>query len=156
MDFREATEFLLSLIERVCVMAYLVDDFEVRISVSADLELGEVMNYLVENRELLEIDSLLYMSDDYIQIPRRGLREFIGVTLEDNLPFDEKILVLESEVMCGEDGEGEYVTPSSDYRDLTDKLVEAFELNSLTRLAGMRVPPCSLLHYRVGYCGECE
>lgn len=156
MDFREATEFLLSLIERVCVMAYLVDDFEVRISVSADLELGEVMNYLVENRELLEIDSLLYMSDDYIQIPRRGLREFIGVTLEDNLPFDEKILVLESEVMCGEDGEGEYVTLSSDYRDLTDKLVEAFELNSLTRLAGMRVPPCSLLHYRVGYCGECE
>lgn len=156
MDFREATEFLLSLIERVCVMAYLVDDFEVRISVSADLELSEVADYLVENRELLEIDSLLYMSDDYIQIPRRGLREFIGVTLEDNLPFDEKILVLESEVMCGEDGEGEYVTPSSDYRDLTDKLVEAFELNSLTRLAGMRVPPCSLLHYRVGYCGECE
>ena len=156
MNFREATEFLLSLIERVCVMAYLVDDFEVRISVSADLELSEVADYLVGNRELLEVDDELHVSDDYIQVPRRGMREFIGVTLEDNLPFDEKILVLESEVMCGEDGEGEYVAPSSDYRDLTDKLVEAFELNSLTRLAGMRVPPCSLLHYRVGYCGECE
>lgn len=53
-------------------MAYLVDDFEVRISVLADLEIGEVMDYLTENRELLKIDDALDLSDGYIQVPRRG------------------------------------------------------------------------------------
>ena len=106
-------------------MAYLVDDFEVRISVSADLELSEVADYLVENRELLEIDDELHISDDYIQVPRRGWSQFIGVTLEDG------VLVLVSEVMCGEDGEGEFLSLSSDYQDLIDALVGEFEMGSL-------------------------
>lgn len=122
MNFREATEFLLSLNERFCAMAYLVDDFEVRISVSADLELSEVADYLVENRELLEIDDALDLSDGYIQVPRRGWSQFIGVTLEDG------VLVLVSEVMCGEDGEGEFLSLSSDYQDLIDALVGEFEV----------------------------
>lgn len=122
MNFREATEFLLSLIERFCVMAYLIDDFEVRISVSADLEIGEVADYLVENRELLEIDDEMHVSDDYIQVPRRGWSQFIGVNLEDG------VLVLVSEVMCGEDGEGEFLSLSSDYQDLIDALVGEFEV----------------------------
>lgn len=111
------------LIERFCVMAYLVDDFEVRISVSADLELSEVADYLVENRELLEIDDELHVSNDYIQVPRRGWSQFIGVTLEDG------VLVLVSEVMCGEDGEGEFLSLSSDYQDLIDALVGEFEVS---------------------------
>lgn len=122
MNFREATEFLLSLIERFCVMAYLIDDFEVRISVLADLEIGEVMDYLTENRELLKIDDALDLSDGYIQVPRRGWSQFIGVTLEDG------VLVLVSEVMCGEDGEGEFLSLSSDYQDLIDALVGEFEV----------------------------
>ena len=122
MNFREATEFLLSLNERFCAMAYLVDDFEVRISVSADLEIGEVMDYLTENRELLKIDDALDLSDGYIQVPRRGWSQFIGATLEDG------VLVLVSEVMCGEDGEGEFLSLSSDYQDLIDALVGEFEV----------------------------
>lgn len=125
MNFREATEFLLSLVERFCVMAYLVDDFEVRISVSVDLELSEVADYLVENRELLEIDDELHVSDDYIQVPRRGWSQFIGVTLEDGM------LTLVSEVMCGDDGEGEFLSLASDYQDLIDALVGEFEMGSL-------------------------
>ena len=103
-------------------MAYLVDDFEVRISVLADLEIGEVMDYLTENRELLKIDDALDLSDGYIQVPRRGWGQFIGVTLEDG------VLVLVSEVMCGEDGEGELLSLSSDYQDLIDALVGEFEV----------------------------
>ena len=103
-------------------MAYLVDDFEVRISVSADLEIGEVMDYLTENRELLKIDDALDLSDGYIQVPRRGWSQFIGATLEDG------VLVLVSEVMCGEDGEGEFLSLSSDYQDLIDALVGEFEV----------------------------
>lgn len=133
-------------------MAYLVDDFEVRISVSADLELGEVMDYLVENRELLKIDDELHMSDDYIQVPRRGMREFIGVALEDNSVSDSKVLVLVSECMCDDDGEGEYRTLSSDYRDLTNSLVDAFEVNSLFRLDVARPPLCALVHNDVSCC----
>ena len=120
MNFREATEFLLSLNERFCAMAYLVDDFEVRISVSADLELSEVADYLVENRELLEIDDELHLSSDYIQVPRREWSQFIGVTLEDG------VLVILSEVMCGDDGEGEFLSLASDYQDLIDALVGEF------------------------------
>jgi hypothetical protein len=119
-NFREATEFLLSLNERFCAMAYLVDDFEVRISVSADLELSEVADYLVENRELLEIDDELHLSSDYIQVPRREWSQFIGVTLEDG------VLVILSEVMCGDDGEGEFLSLASDYQDLIDALVGEF------------------------------
>lgn len=104
-------------------MAYLVDDFEVRISVAADLEIGEVMDYLTENRELLKIDDELDLSDGYIQVPRRGWSQFIGVTLEDG------VLVLVSEVMCGEDGEGEFLSLSSDYQDLIDALVGEFEVS---------------------------
>lgn len=103
-------------------MAYLVDDFEVRISVLADLEIGEVMDYLTENRELLKIDDALDLSDGYIQVPRRGWGQFIGVALEDG------VLVLVSEVMCGEDGEGEFLSLSSDYQDLIDALVGEFEV----------------------------
>lgn len=133
-------------------MAYLVDDFEVRISVSADLELSEVMDYLTKNRELLEIDDELHMSDDYIQVPRRGMREFIGVALEDNSVSDSKVLVLVSEFMCDDDGEGEYRTLSSDYRDLTNSLVDAFEVNSLFRLDVARPPLCALVHNDVSCC----
>lgn len=122
MNFREATEFLLSLNERFCAMAYLVDDFEVRISVSADLGLSEVADYLVENRELLEIDDELHLSSDYIQVPRREWSQFIGVTLEDG------VLVILSEVMCGDDGEGEFLSLTSDYQDLIDALVGEFEV----------------------------
>ena len=111
---------MLSLIERFCVMTYLVDDFEVRISVSADLELSEVADYLVENRELLEIDDELHLSSDYIQVPRRERSQFIGVTLEDG------VLVILSEVMCGDDGEGEFLSLTSDYQDLIDALVGEF------------------------------
>lgn len=155
MDFREATEFLLSLIERVCVMAYLVDDFEVRISVSADLELSEVADYLVGNRELLEVDDELHVSDDYIQVPRRGMREFIGVTLEDNSVFDSKVLVLVSECMCDDDGEEEFYTSSSDYKDLTDALVGAFELNHLFSVDVARPPLWALLYGDAVFCGQC-
>ena len=112
---------------------HLIDNYDARMTVSDTLELQEVMEFLTANKNELGIDDELYLSDNYLQVPRFNGEQMLGITFKarylapNNAPSGKyKVLELSSEDMYSEDGY-EYLIPYEDFSDLTDALLEKFE-----------------------------
>lgn len=113
---------------------YLIDNYDARMTVSDALEFQDVIEFLTENKDELGIDDELHLSDNYLQVPRFNGEQMLGITFEarylapNNAPSGKyKVLELSSEDMYNEDGYG-YLIPSEDFSDLTDALLEKFEI----------------------------
>lgn len=112
---------------------HLIDNYDARMTVSDTLELQEVMEFLTVNKNELSIDDELYLSDNYLQVPRFNGDQMLGIQFvmryiaPNNAPSGKyKVLELSSEDMYHEDGY-EYLIPCKDFDDLTDALLEKFE-----------------------------
>lgn len=108
-------------------MTYLVNEYDVRMTVSESLEIQEVMDYLTANKNDLGIDNELYLSDNYLQVPRFNGEQMLGIKLEYGFPRNHKVLEISSEAMYDEE-DNEHYTTSQDFSDLTDALLEEFEI----------------------------
>lgn len=108
-------------------MTYLVNEYDVRMTVSESLEIQEVMDYLTANKNDLGIDDELHLSDNYLQVPRFNGDQMLGLKLEYGFPRNHKVLEISSEAMYDEE-DNEYYTASQDFSDLTDALLEEFEI----------------------------
>lgn len=108
-------------------MTYLVNEYDVRMTVSESLEIQEVMDYLTANKNDLGIDNEVDMEGDYIQVPRFNGNQMLGIKLEYGFPRNHKVLEISSEAMYDEE-DNEHYTDSVDFSDLTDALLEEFEI----------------------------
>lgn len=108
-------------------MTYLINEYDVRMTVSESLEIQEVMDYLTANKNDLGIDDELYLSDNYLQVPRFNGDQMLGINLEYGFPRNHKVLEISSEAMYDEE-DNEHYTTSQDFSDLTDALLEEFEI----------------------------
>lgn len=106
---------------------YLIDNYDARMTVSDALEIQEVMDYITANKNDLGIDDELYLSDNYLQVPRFNGDQMLGIKLEYGFPRNHKVLEISSEAMYDEE-DNEYYTTSQDFSDLTDALLEEFEI----------------------------
>lgn len=106
---------------------YLIDNYDARMTVSDALEFQDVIEFLTENKDELGIDDELHLSDNYLQVPRFNGDQMLGIELEYGFPRNHKVLEISSEAMYDEE-DNEYYTTSQDFSDLTDALLEEFEI----------------------------
>jgi hypothetical protein len=106
---------------------YLIDNYDARMTVSDALEFQDVIEFLTENKDELGIDDELHLSDNYLQVPRFNGDQMLGINLEYGFPRNHKVLEISSEAMYDEE-DNEYYTTSQDFSDLTDALLEEFEI----------------------------
>lgn len=106
---------------------YLIDNYDARMTVSDALEFQDVIEFLTENKDELGIDDELHLSDNYLQVPRFNGEQMLGIKLEYGFPRNHKVLEISSEAMYDEE-DNEYYTTSQDFSDLTDALLEEFEI----------------------------
>ena len=112
---------------------HLIDNYDARMTVSNTLELQEVMEFLTANKNELGIDDELYLSDNYLQVPRFNGEQMLGIQFvmryiapKNGTTRTYKVLEISSEDMEDELG-NEYMIPCEDFSDLTDALLEEFE-----------------------------
>lgn len=108
-------------------MTYLINEYDVRMTVSESLEIQEVMDCLTVNKNDLGIDDEVGMEGDYIQVPRFNGDQMLGIKLEYGFLSNHKVLEISSEAMYDEEDNERYTT-SEDFSDLTDALLEEFEI----------------------------
>lgn len=108
---------------------HLIDNYTTYMTVSDTFELQELMDYLTANKKKLNIDNEVYLSDkdNYIQVPRSNGDQMLGINLEYGFPRNHKVLEISSEDMYDEE-DNDYYTTSQDFSDLTDALLEEFEI----------------------------
>lgn len=106
---------------------YLIDNYDARMTVSDALEFQDVIEFLTKNKDEIGIDDELHLSDNYLQVPRFNGDQMLGINLEYGFPRNHKVLEISSEAMYDEE-DNEYYTTSQDFSDLTDALLEEFEI----------------------------
>ena len=116
-----------------------IDEFDAYMTVPESLTLQEVKDFLAANREKLNIspangkyniDSGLYMytsGNGSIDVHRLKGEQGLNIRFHDRYSWGGKVLEIASLAMIDEEY-NEYYIPSEEFSDLTDALLEKFEI----------------------------